>query len=305
MQQSVRLRKMLTPELRERIERLVGEPLQATRPVPGGYTPALRLIASMADGRSVFVKVGTDEHTAGALRQEHRVYESLSGSFLPNYLGWDGGSDGEEQDPILILEDLSAGFWPPPWNETRVSRVVGALEEVWDSTLEGLPRLETFTPLASGWQAVADEPEPFLSLSLATQEWLSAALPTLLAIDGTAVLHGESLLHLDVRSDNICFMDGRTLLIDWNWVCVGNPAFDLGAWAPSLEVEGGPAPEALLPDAGEIAALVSGYFASHAGLPAVPGAPELRPAQQRLAESALPWAVRTLGLPALDGRGRS
>ena len=43
---------------------------------------------------------------------------------------------------------------------------------------------------------------------------------------------------------------------------------DLAAWAPSLQAEGGPAPEAIIPSGGvELAALVSGYFAANAGLP--------------------------------------
>ncbi|MDX1665196.1 MAG: phosphotransferase, partial [Candidatus Promineifilaceae bacterium] len=157
--------------------------------------------------------------------------------------------------------------------------------------------------LAHGWEAVANDPAPFLSLGIVSQNWLEAALPSLLAIDGKAVLRGESLLHLDVRSDNICFLNNRTLLVDWNRACTGNPVFDLGASLPTVEVQGGPPPETLLPDGREIAALVSGYWASQAGLPPFPGASEVRGLQRRvLAESALPWAVRALKLPPLDGK---
>jgi thiamine kinase-like enzyme len=46
------------------------------------------------------------------------------------------------------------------------------------------------------------------------------------------------LLHFDVRSDNLCFRDGRALLIDWNLACIGNPVVDVAAWLPSLHAEG-------------------------------------------------------------------
>lgn len=289
---------LLTPELRQRLEGVVGRPLLAVRAVEGGYTPALRLVLSLAGGASVFIKIATDADTATALRREHHVYASLSGPFLPAFLGWD--DDGEQ--PLLVLEDLSAGFWPPPWNEARLRGVVAALEELWQRELEEVPCLETFGALARGWERIAADPEPFLSLGVADESWLQAALPALLAIDGEAVLRGESLLHMDVRSDNLCFVDERTVLVDWNWVCAGNPAVDLGAWLPSLELQGGPAPEALLPDAGDVAALLSGFWATQAPLPPLAHAPHLREMQRKvLAESALPWAIRALGLPPLHG----
>jgi thiamine kinase-like enzyme len=40
-------------------------------------------------------------------------------------------------------------------------------------------------------------------------------------------LAGKDLLHIDLRSDNICFAGDRTLLIDWNLACHGNGLLDL------------------------------------------------------------------------------
>ena len=78
----------------------------------------------------------------------------------------------------------------------------------------------------------------------------------------------------------------------------GDPRFDLASWLPSLEAEGGPAPEEILGSpAPELAALLAGYFCSHAGLPPIPEAPHVRELQLRQARTALPWAARELGLP--------
>ena len=54
---------------------------------------------------------------------------------------------------------------------------------------------------------------------------------------------------------------GLAVLIDWNLACRGNPEMDLGFWLPSLELEGGPPPETLLPDSPIVACWVTGFFA--------------------------------------------
>lgn len=278
------------------IEAALGKRVANLRPIGRGYTPAQRLVVSFADGSSLFAKRGTTPDTVEWLRRERRIYETLAASFMPHYLGWI-----EDNYPILLLEDLSHAHWPPPWREDQIRDVVDTLPSLWGSSLSDIPKLVDLMGKHNGWLQVAADPVPFLSLGMASASWLDAALPTLLAIDSAQVVDGDSLLHLDLRSDNICFQDDRVVIVDWNLVCLGNPRFDLGFWLPSLEAEGGPPPEAILPDAGEIAAIVSGFFAARAGLPLIPDAPNVRHIQQVQLRSALPWAVRSLGLPSLGG----
>ena len=148
-------------------------------------------------------------------------------------------------------------------------------------------------------------PEPFLSLGLCSAAWLKHALPILVAAMDAAELNGEELVHFDVRSDNICFVGNRVVLVDWNWAAVANGDADLALWLPSLQAQGGPRPEDILPNAPELAAFVSGLFASWAGLPAQSSASpkphQVRELQLQQLRTALPWAVRSLGLPPLDG----
>ena len=59
--------------------------------------------------------------------------------------------------------------------------------------------------------------------------------------------------------------------------------------------------ETILPNAPEFAAILSGYFAECAGKPPIPQAPHVRAVQLQQLKTALPWAVRALGLPPLDG----
>ena len=253
-----------------------------------------------AHGRSAFVKVGATEQTAGWLRAEWHVYGQIAAPFLPAVLGWDNGD--AETSPILILEDLSAAHWPPPWSPELIQHTLEALARVAATAPPaGLPLLADERAELSGWPRVASAPATFLALGLCSHHWLERALPTLLAAEQTAVLTGDSFLHFDVRSDNLCLAGDRLVLVDWNWACRGNARADVAGWLPSLHTEGGLRPEQILPDEPGFAALLSGSWAERAGLPPpVPGSP-VRMVQLRQLRAALPWAARALGLPPLDG----
>jgi Phosphotransferase enzyme family len=220
------------------------------RILEGGFTPAERWVVGLEDDRSVFAKVGVTDLTAGWLRDEHRVYLQLQAGFMPRMLGWDDDDD----HPILLLEDLSGGRWPPPWSEEDVRRVVGMLDDVrWSRPPDGLPSLESMRGDLASWSKVADEPESFLALGVCRRPWLDRALPALIEADRAAGLAGNELLHLDVRSDNICFAGDRTLIVDWNLACVGNAMLDQVAWIPSLLLEWGSRAHAVSPAEPELA----------------------------------------------------
>ena len=283
-----------TMNLDQRIADLMGaKPLrfQAAR---GGYTTAHRGVVSFDNGQAAFVKAATDEMTAAWLRTEHAVYGHLGttpgADFLPNVLAW--GDDGSR--PILILEDLSGAHWPPPWEPGLVERVQEVLSRLRRAPpMPEMASLESYRGDLCGWRKVAEDPTPFLSLGLCSPSWLDPALPTLMAAEAGAQLAGDDFLHLDVRSDNLCFTPDRTILVDWNWACVGNGEFDLASWLPSLHSEGGPPPESLLPDAPEMAAALSGFWAARAGLPRLAARQTVLMSQLR---AALPWAARALVL---------
>jgi aminoglycoside phosphotransferase (APT) family kinase protein len=198
----------------------------------------------------------------------------------------------------LVLEDLTYERWPPPWRRGEVDAVLRAVGEVAETTPpDGLPPVRERTE-APGWEEVERDPEPFLSTGVCSRSWLEAALPALRAAVAEAPLEGDGFLHCDVRSDNVCVRDGRALLVDWNWACVGNPVVDVAAWLPSLHLEGGPPPEEVLPDEGGLAAWLAGSWAACAGLAPPPGAaPEVRRLQAEQAAVALRWAAGALDLP--------
>jgi len=260
----------------------------------GGYgTNSAHWRVELEDGTRAFAKVALDDMSAGWLRDEHRVYSAVSAPFMPELRGWH-----DEALTILAIEDLSGAHWPPPWRDGDVDAVLRTLELVAVTPAPpGLTELEELRERLNGWEDIAADPEPFLSTGLASRGWLDAALPRLREAAAGCDLSGDALLHLDVRSDNLCFRDGRVLLVDWNLACVGNPLLDVVAWLPSLRLEGGPDPWEVVPDSNGLAALVLGFFAGRAGLPPPPTAPTVREFQLRQAQVVLPWAARELDLP--------
>ena len=290
----------LDEALQHRLARLVGKRPVAWRRAEGGYTPAQRWLVSFEDGTSCFVKSAAalpGSPMDAWLRREHDVYSRIEAGFMPRLLAWD--DDGIQ--PLLVLEDLSAARWPPPWRPGDVDAVLATLAAVHATPLEA-PAAEDLDPdLVTHWRDVEADPAPFLSLGLCSRAWLDAALPILIGAALAAKLSGNDLVHFDVRSNNICFNGDRVLLIDWNFAARGNGELDVASWLPSLHSEGGPLPEAILPGAPEWAALMSGFFGCRAGLVKLPHAPNVRNIQLTQLRSALPWAVRALGLPPLDG----
>jgi hypothetical protein len=284
----------------ERVRRAIGSAPVAWRAASGHGAPSnRRFVVELEDGSTAFVKIAALDYTADWLRDEHRVYESLDGSpFLPRALGWD--DDGIA--PALALEDLSGEIWPPPWDTPRIDAVLATLDAVHATPPPaGVPPSVERQFGLDGWPDVIADPQPFLGLGICSSAWLEDHLPTLAEASASAEIGGDALLHLDVRSDNLCVRGDRAVFVDWNNASVGNPVLDTAAWLPSLHAEGGPAPHEILPDETrglpQLASLLAGYFSSRAGLSPIAQAPHARPLQLAQSRTSLPWAARLLGLP--------
>jgi len=287
------------PQETARIRSALGERFVAARRVNRGYANNRRWVVTLADGRTVFVKHADDAMTARWLRREFEVYQHVRDDFHPDVLGW--FDDGEL--PVLALEDLSGCRWPPPWTAARIEALFETLGRIaGQQPPPHTPAVgaEIITP-ETGWAFVAQDVVPLLSLGLCTRAWLDRALPTLIGAADPRLLDGTALLHTDVRSDNLCFRDGATVLVDWNQTSVGNAEIDVAFLLPSLHLEGGPAPHDVAPYVTPgMAAHVAGYFAGRAGMPAPPTAPLVRHIQRKQLEVALPWAAALLDLPPPD-----
>lgn len=278
-------------ELKERVRTLEsyrGRQVSLVTLASRGFTSAIRAHVLRDDGSAAFIKAGVDEETSGWLRDEIAMYQALQGApFMPELLDtW----DDEHGHPVMLIEDLSGAHWPgESWSPQDIEHVLKGLAKVasWPVPAHALS-MSAHPADYQGWGEVARDPTPFLNLGLTDASTLNRLLPDLLAAHEALDLDGQELVHLDVRSDNMCLVPGRGLvLVDWNWARRGVGRFDVGFWLPSLRLEGGPEPWEVLKGEPLIASSVSGYFCSKAGLPAWPGGQAVRAFQ--LAQARVAW----------------
>lgn len=280
-----------------------GVPTEA-RDLHGGFSPGAAAWLECPRG-ALFVKAVGEE-----LNPEsptfHRREAVVSGA-LPASPRFPALLDVYDEDGWVALAfDAIEGRLPRhPWNRAELETVVQALEQVHDAlTPSPAPHLERaalfYQRLFGGWAdlAAAKETEgldPWSRRHLSRLAELEARWPE--AVDGQTLVHG------DMRSDNILMSRTGPVFVDWPHAAVGNPVFDLVAWAPSVRLEGGPQPEELLaahrpsqaadPDVVSVLlAAISGFFVSHSLRPPPPGLPTLRPFQAAQGEVALAWLRR-------------
>jgi aminoglycoside phosphotransferase (APT) family kinase protein len=139
--------------------------------------------------------------------------------------------------------------------------------------------------------------------------WSQRHLDELVALEARVAdaVAGQTLLHLDLRADNILLTpDGRVYFVDWPHALVGAAWLDAVAFAPSVTMQGGPEPEEILarwpggPQAESAAvdaaiASVAGFFTYFALQPPPPGLPTLRAFQAAQGEVARRWLRERTG----------
>jgi hypothetical protein len=273
------------PDAVVRAESLLGSEAQTwARVVRRGYSANEHWTVGFADGTSAFLKLAEIAPSPQWLRDEARVLQAVQGPFAPRFIAFDDGAA-----PLLVLEDLMPARWPPPWHDGDVDLVLAALRHVAAQNAD-VPRIEDVH--GNDWREVERDPAPFLATGLRDVAWLERMLPAVIAAADAAPVHGDALLHCDVRSDNLCIKDGRVVLVDWNHARLGNADYDVAFWLPSLALERGPKPWHFSVD--DFAAFVAGFFAARAGLPKPAGAPTVREFQRAQAAVALEWVERVL-----------
>jgi aminoglycoside phosphotransferase (APT) family kinase protein len=261
-----------------------------------------------ADGSRAFVKAVSsevNEVTPGMHRREARITAALPPAapaprLLATYddQGW----------VALLLEDLDGRHPHLPWQDDELRRVVATIDELLtDLTPCPLPDAqrvdEDWRAEFSRWRDAAAAGPPS-----GTDDWCLRHLERLADLESRWVeaASGETLLHLDLRADNMLVTDDRVWLVDWPWAARGAPIFDLAAFAPSVAMQGGPEPAQLLamssfgraadPEAVVVlVATIAGYFHLQSLLPPPPGLPTVRGFQAAQGEVALRWLRDLVG----------
>ncbi len=106
------------------MESLLHDGISSAQPAPGGYTAAGRWRIRLRSGGTAFAKFGATATTAEALRLEAHVYGELRQPFMPALLAW----EDHPLQPLMLLEDLGAAYWPPPWRSKMINEVLATLD---------------------------------------------------------------------------------------------------------------------------------------------------------------------------------
>jgi Ser/Thr protein kinase RdoA (MazF antagonist) len=291
--------------VREAVEAGLGAGVAEAVTQPGGFSPGCASRLRLENGRSVFVKaVGSEPNpdSPGFHRIEAHVaaalpHETPAPKFLFSH------DDGDWV--ALVFEDVDGHEPEMPWRGDELERVLAALTDLstalTPAPIEAPPLSGRYGELFRGWRSLAEEQPEGLD------SWPAERLDTLAELEAgwADAADGETLLHTDVRADNVLLTPDRVVFVDWPHVCLGAPWVDLLAFLPSVAMQGGPKPwdlfddhplgrEADPPRVDAVLAALAGFFVHRSTLPPPPGLPTLRDFQRAQGAESLAWLRRRL-----------
>jgi aminoglycoside phosphotransferase len=291
----------LPDTVRRSVEAAAGSAVVAAASQPGGFSPGVAARLRLADGRRVFVKAagaGQSPQAVDFYRREAGVAGRLPARVAAPRLLWSGGG---EDWAALVFEDVDGHTPPLPWRPGDWRRVHDALvtlaRDLTPSPVDLAP-IAADPALFSGWRSLAADP----ALAARLDPWARDNVDRLAALEAgwPAAAAGDTLVHGDLRADNILLAGERVLFIDWPHAGTGAAWVDLLCMLPSVAMQHGPAPaevwrasppaRAADPAAVDaVLAALTGFFVHSALLPAPPGLPTLRRFQHLQGEAALAW----------------
>jgi aminoglycoside phosphotransferase (APT) family kinase protein len=290
----------LPPPVRTLVEQHCGSSVVDATSQSAGFTPGFASVLTCTDGSRHFVKAASTKAQrmfAEAYREEARKLGTLPDAAPAPRLVW-----LEDRDDWVVvgIEYVESRQPARPWREEDLLRCVEMLEQL-AATLTPPPAELSLDDFATEF---AEFPAYWDQLRLATPD-----LPHLrdhlddaaaLATRFVEVTAGATLVHTDVRDDNLILADDdRVLLCDWNFPVVG------AAWLDTVIVMIGPRGDGLDVDTvlssaaltrgvpaesvDIVIALITGYFLMSAAQPPPPTSPYLRDVQRWQGEVCWEW----------------
>lgn len=305
----------LPGHVREWVEGVLGAPVARTMPTSGGYSPGVAEGLFTADGSAVFLKAGhpsRNPDSPALLRSELRTLRSMP-SGLPIAALINALDEGPDGWVALVLEHVPGRQAPLPWTNATIGAALTSLADLRDPLTPAPPgdwddARDPLRDMFAHWPELADVAD--------LDPWLAERRHALADAAGEvlAELAGDTLVHLDLRADNLMLRpDGRLIVVDWAWAVRGPawldpallaiefissavPEVDADAWVARIADDYGICTDLIV----QVLVGVLSFF-EHAGRqPDPPGLPTLREFQRFQAAALRDWLKRSRHASALQ-----
>lgn len=289
------------------IDIALGDPIVATTTIHGGFSPGIACVARTFGGQEFFIKAASsipNERAPAFHRNEIRIASRFGPDVPAPKLIWsfDEGAPGW----VVLVYEVVHGHNPElPWRSKDVDLVVDALNRLATSlTPSPIPAEIVGDMTESGIMGTDCWSRLALDLPETLDPWARRHLDALARLEEqTDVVAGNSLVHMDLRGDNLILTEHGVVVVDWPHAKVGAPWVDAVSFAPSLAMQGGPDPDELIarvdvardadPEAvTAVVASLAGYFTYHGSLPLAEGLPGLREFQEAQGAVARRWLAQ-------------
>jgi len=299
------------PSVRAGIAAACGSPVIRARSQPGGFSPGLAARLECADGSRWFVKAvsaDANPHSPTMHRREAAMLAGLEPLIAAGELPVPRLRGVFEAPPwtALVLDDVDGRQPGVPWDRSELALVLAGIDRLaaalTPSPVATASVSEMFADDFTGWRTLAEAGDPGQ-----LDPWSRAHLTELAELERSWPQHlaGDTLLHADLRADNVLLAGEQVMFVDWPHACVGAAVADVVFLAPSVTMQGGPPPDELLARTRSgraanretvraAACAIAGYLTERSLRPMPPGLPTVRAFQAAQGEIARRWIADLL-----------
>ena len=297
--------------VRAGVEQICGAPVVRATSQPGGFSPGVAARLLCGDGTRWFVKAVSAEVnpvTPGMHRREAEILRALDPMIAAGRLPVPRLRGTLEADPwtVLILDDIEGRHPRMPWHSDDLAEVLAAVDRLagalTPAPIDADAVTRRFADDFTGWRTLAAAPD-----HAGIDPWSRAHLDQLAELERSWPDHaaGDTLLHMDLRADNVLLTGDGVMIFDWPHACQGAAFIDIVLLAPSVTMQGGPPPAEQLamtragraasrPALASVVCALAGYVTWRSLQPPPPGIPTVRAFQAAQAAIARQWLATLL-----------